>query len=130
MFLRFLLLLITVFSLHAEAAESLSTSLLCSTASDPDAIVDQCVNLINGDYCEVVTDLVIAGPDPLILQRFHNSKNVATGQGYGGWRIFPQMLLVLGKDSQKRECKVGKERFEWVYAFTGERSGSLLTYSG
>ena len=75
-------------------------------------------------------DLIIPGPDPLILQRFHNSKNYVTGQGYGGWRIFPQMLLVLGKDPLKKECKVGGERFEWTYAFAGEKSGSILTYSG
>src|SRR5271157_5459993 len=97
-FFRLLVFLITGLCLCAEAADSMSASLLCSTASDPDALVEKCVNVINGDYCEAVTDLIIAGPDPLILQRFHNSKNYVTGQGYGGWRIFPQMLLVLGKD--------------------------------
>jgi len=131
MLLRLLLFLIAgLFYLHTEAAESMSAFLLCSTASDPDAIVENCVNVINGDYCEAVTDLIIAGPDPLTVQRFHNSKNYITGQGYGGWRIFPQLLLVLGKDPQKKECKVGNDRFEWTYAFTGERSGSILTYSG
>ncbi len=130
MFFRLLIFLIIGFYSQAEAAESMSAALLCSTASDPDAIVDKRVNTLNGDYCEVVADLIIPGPDPLILQRFHNSKNYVTGQGYGGWRIFPQMLLVLGKDPLKKECKVGGERFEWTYAFTGERSGSILTYSG
>jgi YD repeat-containing protein len=130
MFFRLLTFLIIGVYSQVAAAESMSASLLCSTASDPDAIVDKCVNTLNGDYCEVVADLIIPGPDPLILQRFHNSKNYVTGQGYGGWRIFPQMLLVLGKDPMKKECKVGGERFEWTYAFAGEKSGSILTYSG
>jgi RHS repeat-associated protein len=130
MFFRLLIFLIACLSYVPVNAESMSVALLCSTASDPDALVEKCVNTLNGDYCEVVLDLIIPGPDPLILQRFHNSKNYATGQGYGGWRIFPQMLLVLGKDPLKKECKVGGEHFEWTYAFTGERSGSILTYSG
>ena len=131
MFCRLSVFLIaSLYCLHVSAAESMSASLLCSTASDPDAIVEKCVNVINGDYCEVVSDLIVPGPDPLIVQRFHNSKNYVTGQGYGGWRIFPQMLLVLGKDPLKKECKIGGERFEWTYAFAGEKSGSILTYSG
>ena len=36
---------------------------LVSTESDPDAFIQDCVNVINGDYCEVATDLVIPGPD-------------------------------------------------------------------
>lgn len=131
MFLRLTIFLTSILCFcHVNAAESLSSALLCSTASDPDACVDQCVNVINGDFCETVTDLVIPGPDPLILQRFHNATNYVTGKEYGGWRLLPQTLLVLGKDPQRKECKVKGERFEWTYAFVGERSGSILTYSG
>jgi hypothetical protein len=83
MFFRLLIFLITGFCyFQVNAAESMSASLLCSTASDPDAIVDKCVNAINGDYCEVVADLVIPGPDPLILQRFHNSKPYVDGASF------------------------------------------------
>jgi hypothetical protein len=39
---------------------------LVSTESDPDAFIQNSVNVINGDYCEAATDLVITGPDPLI----------------------------------------------------------------
>ena len=110
MLLRLLLFLVAgLLYLHAEAAESMSAFSLCSTASDPDAIVENCVNVINGDYCEAVTDLIIAGPDPLTVQRFHNSKNYITGRSYGGWRIFPQILLVLGKDPQKKESNTHLE---------------------
>ena len=131
MFFRALIfLIIGLFNFQVNAVETMSTALLCSTASDPDALVEKCVNVINGDYCEVITDLIIPGPDPLILQRFHNSKNYVTGRGQGGWRIFPQILLVIGKDPLKKECKVGGDRFEWTYGFAGDKSGSILTYSG
>ncbi|MBS0623449.1 MAG: DUF687 family protein [Verrucomicrobia bacterium] len=104
--------------------------MLPSTESDPDSFIAQCVNVINGDYCETALDLEIAGPDTLIFQRYYNAKNYMTGKEVGGWRIFPQTLLVTGRDPQNKECKVGQERFEWVYAFTGERSGGILSYSG
>ncbi len=47
---------------------------LISTESDPDAFIQGCVNVINGDYCESAIDLRITGPDPLILQRFYSTK--------------------------------------------------------
>ncbi len=42
---------------------------LVSTESDPDAFIQNSVNVINGDYCESATDLVITGPDAMVLQR-------------------------------------------------------------
>ncbi len=108
----------------------MSAVMLPSTEADPDAFIDHCVNVINGDYCETALDLAIAGPDPLILQRYYNAKDYMTAKGFGGWRIFPQTLLVTGRGPQNKECKVGQDRFEWVYAFTGERSGGILSYSG
>ena len=73
---------------------------LVSTESDPDAFIQNSVNVINGDYCESATDLVIAGPDALMLQRFYSSKNIITGSQPGGWRHFPQRFLVIGKIDQ------------------------------
>jgi Domain of unknown function (DUF6531) len=103
---------------------------IVSTESDPDAFIQHSVNVINGDYCESATDLVITGPDALVLQRFYSTKDVITGIQVGGWRILPQRFLVIGKDSSGKSCTVGKDRFEWASAFTGERSGSILPYSG
>lgn len=131
MFSRFLLFLIaSFFSLEIRAADTFSLPLLGSTASDPDAIIERCVNVTNGDFCEAVTDLIVPGPDPIVLQRFHHAKNYVTGNGYGGWRLLPQTLLVMGKDPKGKACKVRGEQFEWTYAFSGERSGAILTYSG
>ena len=103
---------------------------LVSTESDPDAFIQNSVNVINGDYCESATDLVIAGPDALILQRFYSTKEPVTGMQPGGWRILPQRFLVIGKDSSGKTCTVGKDRFEWTSAFAGERSGGILPYTG
>lgn len=87
------------FYLHALSANQLQ---VVSTESDPDAYIYNSVNVINGDYCESATDLMIAGPDILLLQRFYNSKNYMTGAETGGWRILPQRFLVIGKDPSGR----------------------------
>lgn len=128
MFIKSVLFLVFTFFAftHLQAA----ASLLPSTESDPDAFIDHCAHVITGDYCETVMDLSIAGPDPLVLQRYYNAKNYMTGKNSGGWRIFPQILLVTGRDPENKECTIEKDRFEWVSAFTGERSGGILSYSG
>lgn len=112
------------FSLYVPLISANPLSLIL-TESDPDAFIQNCVNVMNGQYCEAVTDLVITGPDPLILQRFYSTK-----ESRGLWRIFPERFLVVGKDFSRKACHVGNERFEWNLAFTGERSGGILPYSG
>jgi collagen type I/II/III/V/XI/XXIV/XXVII alpha len=101
-----------------------------STESDPDAFIQNSVNVINGDYCESARDLVITGPDALVLQRFYSTKDIIIGVQAGGWRMLPQRFLVVGKDASGKSCTVGKDRFEWTSAFTGERSGGILPYTG
>jgi hypothetical protein len=77
------------------------------------------VSVIDGGFTATETDLVIIGPDPLILSRFYSSKDELKTTNFGGWRVFPQCLLVLGQRSDGKQC-----------AFTGERFGAILTYSG
>ncbi|MBA3958055.1 MAG: DUF687 family protein [Parachlamydiaceae bacterium] len=103
---------------------------LVTTESDPDAFIQNSVNVLNGDYCESVTDLMITGPDALMLQRFYSSKDIIKGTKPGGWRIFPQRFLVIGKDPSGKSCTIGKDLCEWVCAFAGERSGGVLPYNG
>lgn len=103
---------------------------LVSTESDPDAFIQNCVNVINGDYCEAVTDLIITGPDALILQRYYSTGDSITGKQPGRWRIFPERFLVIGKDSSQKTCTVDGDTFEWTSAFVGERSGGVLPYNG
>ena len=109
---------------------NLEARLLPSTEADLDAFIDHRVNIINGDYCEVVTDLSIKGPDDLILQRYYNNANYVTGKGAGSWRIFPQCWLTIGKDTKGKSCTISGVKYYWTYAFAGERAGSILTYSG
>jgi len=109
---------------------SLSANPFVSTESDPDAFIQNCVNVINGDYCEVATDLVISGPDPLVLQRYYSTNDPISGTRRGAWRIFPQRFLVIGKDKSGKSCTIGKDRFEATLAYAGERSGGILPYSG
>lgn len=110
---RFLSILAAFFYTQLSAS-------LVSTESDPDAFIQECVNVINGDYCETATDLIITGPDPLVLQRFYSQ----------GWKFFPQRFLIMGKDPSGKSCIVGREQYDWTLAFTGERSGAVLPYCG
>jgi collagen type I alpha len=103
---------------------------LISTESDPDAFIQNSVNVINGDYCESATDLEVAGPDALVLQRFYSTKDSITGTQTGGWRILPQRFLVIGKDSPRKSVIVGTVQFDSTLALVGERSGGILPYSG
>ena len=124
---RLLLFVFLFLSCHAFPLQAslINNSSLVSTESDPDSFINHYYNAINGDYCETSTDLIISGPDSLILQRYYTNKFCG-----GGWHFLPQSFLVLGKDPGRKECIVNKDRFEWSYAFTGERSGGILTYSG
>lgn len=115
-----LLMLFSLFNLSILSANPIS---LISRESDPDAFIQGSVNVINGNYCEAATDLLITGPDALLLQRFYTNEE--------GWKIFPERFLIVGRDdSSKKSCNIGKEHFEWTLALTGERSGGILLYSG
>lgn len=107
-----------------------SPALLTSTEADPDSFIENCVNVLTGDYCESNTDLSVYGPDFLILQRYYNTKNYINGESVGGWRIFPQCFLIVGKGDINNSGTSNPDGLDRTYAFTGERSGGLLTYSG
>lgn len=100
---------------------SYSPSLLICTESDPDAFIQDVVNVINGEYSESVIDLSITAPSPLLLQRFYTNRDYLTGVQPGGWRIFPERFLVIGKD---------KQNTSYSRAFAGGRSGGIFPYSG
>jgi len=117
-----------ILSFYHLPAYAHTTAMLASTESDPDALVAQCVNAINGDYCKSTTDLTIVGPDLLVLQRFYNATNYVTGKQTAGWRTFSTHFLIMGKDP--KADKSAKKGFERILAFTGERSGGIFKYSG
>ncbi len=129
MLLRYRLLAFLAFCLYLPRL-SAGPLQLVSTESDPDAFIQNSVNVLNGDDCESATDLVITGPDALMLQRFYSTKDAITGTQSGGWRILPQRFLVVGKDPSQKTCTLDQEPFELALAWTGERSGGILPYSG
>jgi hypothetical protein len=53
----------------------------------PDSMVGGCVNTITGSYCEGTTDMVIAGSNPIYLNRSYNSNNTEIGTLLYGWDI-------------------------------------------
>ncbi len=77
------------------------------------------VNVIHGCFTAKETDLVIPAPDPLILTRFYSSSDELRTTDFGGWRIFPQCVLIVGQHPDGNR-----------YAVAGERSGEFLTYTG
>lgn len=119
-----LLSILSLFRFHIIANGSLA--LLTSTESDPNSFIDNCVNVINGDYCESVTDLTVKGPDVLYIQRYCNAKNYVTGEHTGCWRLFTTHFLVLGINPNEKP----HTNTQHILAFAGERSGGILTYTG
>ena len=132
MFLRSLFTIFALFAFHGEMlhAEDMSPALLSSTEGDPGIISNNAVNIVTGDYQEREIDLVIPGPDPLIVERNYNSSDYITGTSIGGWRMFSQCVLLVGTDKEVDGYSIGGECFEHVYALTGESGGSFLVYNG
>ena len=61
---------------------------------------------------EIIANLPrwIGGPDALILQRYYNAKDYVTGEQAGGWRIFPQRFLIIGKDPKREIGEIQWQR--------------------
>jgi hypothetical protein len=116
--------------LNAVADEHLSKTYLGSRESDPASIVEN-VSTIHGDYSEYEIDLIIPGPDPLILSRYYSSQDslsVTSPANLGGWRLYPQCYLTVQKDPQGKTYTTSEGKFERTYVYVGASEGSILTY--
>jgi RHS repeat-associated protein len=84
---------------------------------DPDCIVRN-VNVITGELLLSETDSTVHGPVEIDIHRSYRSQE--------GWNYFPHTLFLLGGgNEQEKDCS------EMHYkAFSGEKSGSILTYLG
>lgn len=81
MFIRYFILFVLLFpSLHAEES---ATDSLAVTEGLPSNIIAGCVCAITGEFFDNETDLVLDGPEPLIIQRSYSSNdpggNISTG---------------------------------------------------
>ncbi len=101
---------------HLEIFAGWPAVFLPPIEGEPEYFISNRVNVISGDCSLEETDLVIERPCPLTLTRYYNT---FIGKK-GGWRVFPERFLIMGKDVQN----------ERILAFAGEKSGGILTYSG
>jgi len=58
-------------------------------------VVNNCVNVISGDYVQASMDLVVAGPEPLAFERTYASSDYASRSLYNGWRHSFDSRIVL-----------------------------------
>lgn len=82
----FLVLVLAPFSFQQLLAKEDFLSLLGSREGDPSSIVEN-VSTIHGDYSESEIDLIVFGPDSLILSRFYSSRDSLFTVSLGGWRF-------------------------------------------
>ena len=80
------------------------SSSLASTEGLVSSIVDGCVSAITGEFIDCEVDLVVPGPEPLVLQRCYSSGNIVPirtrtkNDLYQGWSITSTSLLNLAKE--------------------------------
>lgn len=83
--------------------------------SEPLAVVGGCVNVINGSYFQIETDLVSNNIEPLMLNRYYDSENkLETSLGLGFGLQFPILATEMQKNARH------------AYAMISEREGSFL----
>jgi hypothetical protein len=114
--------------LHLEASVPTSIQLLGPREGDPASIIEG-VSTIHGDYSECDVDVVVPGPDPLILSRFYSSNDTSDIANFGGWRFLSKCPLILKQDP-RRNYSTPEGTFERTYVRIGTDEGSILTYVG
>lgn len=96
-----------------------------STQGIPTSIVAGHVSVISGDFCDTQTDIVIAGPDPLVLQRSYTSSNDSKSFLCRSWQLNHPQEMVL--ESIEKKDHRGREYNEYI-AYIGESFGSMMKY--
>lgn len=122
----FLLPLFFALTLHANET---SLQLLGSREGDPASLIEG-VSTIHGDYSELEIDLIVPGPDPLILSRFYSSHDTLASGHFGGWRFLSKCILWVHKDPKGKTYSTAEGNFDRVYVRVGTDEGSILTYLG
>ncbi|MEC8306958.1 MAG: RHS repeat domain-containing protein, partial [Chlamydiota bacterium] len=91
-------------------------------SSDADRMLHQ-VDTLDGHYKEVVSDLCIAGPDPLILSRSYHSGDREEGE-WGGWHLLPHASFSISKKRGVTTIRCGRPEagdLTFVFPLDGER---------
>lgn len=87
--MRFYLLLLLSTTLFGQtetpSQDEPANSYFMNLDKEPSSIANGSVNVISGEYCDCQTDLVLAGPEPIRLQRCYSSGFDREGSLSRGW---------------------------------------------
>lgn len=111
----FIVLLLFTFSLGAiETPHLIPSSSLASSNGLISTIVDDSVCVITGEYIDSETDLILPGPEPLVLGRNYSSGNCSRSELFHGWQMNHSLWIEMDD--------------LWREAVLTEGSGAVLTY--
>lgn len=68
---------------------------LSNLEGEPSSVVGGCVNVISGDFFEFQRDLVLEGPEPLVLERYYSSSDSSCGTLHNGWHLNHQGTVIV-----------------------------------
>ncbi|MDE3046679.1 MAG: hypothetical protein KGJ02_08600 [Verrucomicrobiota bacterium] len=119
------------FFLQAHAVESsVNIAYLEARENDPESIIEN-VSTIHGNYSDYEIDLVVPGPDSLVLSRFYSSEDLLLGgASLGGWRFHPHCFLSIQKEALAKTYTTAEGKFDYTHILIGTNEGSILTYAG
>ncbi|PIS02509.1 MAG: hypothetical protein COT85_04915 [Chlamydiae bacterium CG10_big_fil_rev_8_21_14_0_10_42_34] len=119
------------FFLQAHAVESsVNIAYLEARENDPESIIEN-VSTIHGNYTDYEIDLVVPGPDSLVLSRFYSSEDpLLGGASLGGWRFHPHCFLSIQKEARPKTYTTAEGKFDYTHILIGTNEGSILTYAG
>jgi hypothetical protein len=63
-------------ALHGEVQDYFEPQQVATTEGLPSSLVNQSVCAISGEYTDSVVDLVIPGPEPLVISRVYTSATI------------------------------------------------------
>lgn len=100
MLLRYLLsLTFALFWFLAAYSTENSNVYLGSRENHSESLVEN-VSTIHGDYSEYEIDLIVPGPDSLVLSRFYSSRDhFIANFSLGGWRFNPHCYLSIQNEA-------------------------------
>lgn len=100
---------------------------------EPSAIVNRCVNAISGDFIDCQIDLVVPGPQPIVIQRSYSSAEDNNGLYLfsHGWNLNHEGEIDLQQQILPRNPETGIVPESYIhYAETREGNGTRLLYTG
>lgn len=121
--LKLFLCLFLIGSLAAKEGnrELIPSSSLAGTSGLLHTLVNDSVSVITGEYLDSEVDLVLPGPEPLILKRFYSSDDNSAGYLYDAWHLNHPASFRLDKERQPGHDLL-------FTAVLGEPSGANLSY--